>query len=65
MRVRAAGGAVSRVPLYAARLRIGDTEVVAEVAELGSDALLGRDVLNAWIVTLDGPAGVTRIRAPA
>lgn len=62
--VRGVGGTTSSVPLYAARLLIGDAEVMVEAAELGSDALLGRDVLNAWVVTLDGPARLTRIRRP-
>jgi hypothetical protein len=62
--IRGVGGRTSSVPLYAARLLIGDAEVLVEAAELGSDGLLGRDVLNAWVVTLDGPARLTRTRKP-
>ncbi|MDR5682658.1 MAG: hypothetical protein QN163_01345 [Armatimonadota bacterium] len=62
--VRGISGKTVRVPLYAARLRMSGAEVVVEAAELGAEALVGRDVLNGWVVTLDGPARRTRIGLP-
>jgi len=32
------------------------------VAGIGGESLLGRDVLNAWIVMLDGPRQTLRVK---
>jgi len=60
-----AGGRVE-VDLYLVAIRIGSTlvdglHVVGIPAE--KEAIIGRDVLNQLIVTLNGLAGVTEIRA--
>jgi hypothetical protein len=34
-----------------------------EVVAVGDEALLGRDVLNAWVVTLNGPRQVVRVES--
>ncbi len=58
--VRGVAGAV-RVPVYAAELEAVGTRRIVEVVAVGVDTLLGRDVLNRWMVTLDGPAKVLRV----
>ncbi len=50
----------ARVPVYAAELEAVGTRRIVEVV-VGVDMLLGRDVLNRWVVTLDGPAKVLRV----
>jgi predicted aspartyl protease len=52
--VRGIGG-TRRVPVYAAEVEVAGWRRVVEVVAVGGVALLGRDVLNAWVVTLDGP----------
>ncbi len=58
--VRGVAGAV-RVPVYAAEVEAVGTRRIVEAVALGADMLLGRDVLNRWRVTLDGPARVLRV----
>ncbi|MDQ7821141.1 MAG: retroviral-like aspartic protease family protein [Armatimonadota bacterium] len=58
--VRGVAG-TARVPVYAAELEAAGTRRIVEVVEVGAEALLGRDVLNGWVVTLDGPARVLRL----
>ena len=62
--VRGVGGVVRRVPVYAAQIEVAGTRRIVEAAVVGDAALLGRDVLNRWVVTLDGPRLVMRVRAP-
>ena len=58
--VRGVAG-TARVPVYAAELEAAGTRRIVEVVAVGVEALLGRDVLNGWVVTLDGPARVLRL----
>ncbi len=57
-------GGSQRVDLYSVTLQIG-TEVIYGIravgASIGSEALLGRDVLNQLRITLDGPAETIEI----
>lgn len=48
-------------PIYAARLRIADLNILARVVALGSEPLLGRDVLNRLVLHVDGPAHKLRV----
>jgi hypothetical protein len=50
------GGKPRRVPVYAVRLRVGSLRTLTRVVALGDEALLGRDVLNQLILSIDGPA---------
>ncbi len=59
--VRGVGGASRRVPLYAAQVEAPGVSRVIEVTGLGQEALLGRDLLNGWVVTLDGPRQILRV----
>lgn len=42
-------------PIYAARLRIGGKTLLARIIGFGSEALLGRDVLNRLVMRFNGP----------
>jgi hypothetical protein len=54
--VQGVGGQAVRVPVHAARLRIGTLRALARVVALGDEALLGRDILNKLVLSIDGPA---------
>ncbi|MDR7463212.1 MAG: hypothetical protein QN209_00750 [Armatimonadota bacterium] len=58
--VRGVAG-TARVPVYAAELEAAGTRRIVEAVAVGAEALLGRDLLNGWVVTLDGPARVLRL----
>ena len=60
--VHGVGDAVRRVPVYAAELKAVGWRGIVEVAGIGGESLLGRDVLNAWIVMLDGPRQTLRVK---
>ena len=60
--VHEVGDAVRRVPVYAAELKAAGWRGIVEVAGIGGESLLGRDVLNAWIVMLDGPLQTMRVK---
>jgi len=49
------GNRAQRVTVHAARLRIGRMRLLARVAALGDEALLGRELLNMLVMRLDGP----------
>lgn len=60
--VRGIGG-TRRVPVYAAEVEVTGWRRLVEVVAVGDEALLGRDVLNAWVVTLDGPRQALRVES--
>src|SRR3989449_11661064 len=60
--VHGVGDAVRRVPVYAAELKAASWRGLVAVAGIGGESLLGRDVLNAWIVMLDGPRQTLRVK---
>lgn len=53
--VRGVTGEVQRVPLYRADVEVADLRLSALVAGFGPDAIIGRDLLNRLIITLNGP----------
>lgn len=63
--MRGVTGVRKRVGIYTVTSQI-DTHIThtvhAVAADVGTEAILGRDVLNHHVVILDGPAGVTEIR---
>jgi len=59
--VRGVGGTPRRVSLHAAQVEVAGAQRVIEVVGVGQEALLGRDLLNMWVVTLDGPGQVLRV----
>lgn len=59
--VRGVGGEVRRATLYAAEVEVADASEVVETVGLGEEALLGRNLLNAFVLTLRGPDGVLEV----
>lgn len=53
----------TRANVHAALLDVGGASRMAEVVALGAEAILGRDVINQWVLALDGPRRVLEIRA--
>src|SRR5262249_31164685 len=49
------GGAKSRATVHAASVGLGGARLLARVVAFHDEAILGRDVLNQVVVTLDGP----------
>ncbi|MCP4425805.1 MAG: hypothetical protein GY803_15035 [Chloroflexi bacterium] len=63
--LRGTGGGVQRLDRYTVRIRIGKQEIhsIAAVAIApGSEPLIGRDVLNCLVMTLNGLAETTEIQ---
>lgn len=63
--LRGSTGAAQRLDRYTVRIRVGDVTIqsVAAVAmAVGSEPIIGRDVLNYLVLTLDGVLGLTEIR---
>ncbi len=58
--VRGVTGA-RRVSIYGAELEIAGTNVAVRAAGLGTDTLIGRDVINQWTVVLRGPEQVLEL----
>lgn len=52
------GGARRRATVHAAAIELGGLRLLARVVAFADEAILGRDILNQVVVTLDGP-GVT------
>lgn len=59
--IQGATGKAARVPIYRAELGVGNMTLSAQVAALGREMLLGRDVVNLWTVTLRGRSGELEI----
>jgi|DewCreStandDraft_1066081.scaffolds.fasta_scaffold00494_44 hypothetical protein len=60
--VRGVEGVARRVPVYAAEVEVvGGIRRIVEVVGIRANALLGRDVLNGMVITLDGPQQVLRV----
>jgi predicted aspartyl protease len=49
--------------LHAARLEAAGTSRLAEVVAFGTEAILGRDVANEWVLLLNGPRRVLEVRS--
>ena len=50
------GGLVRRATVHAARVEFAGVRCLARVVAFGSEAILGRDLLNRAVAVLDGPA---------
>jgi len=61
MMIEGATGRTARVPIFRAELEIGGIAVSVQVAALGQETLIGRDVLNQWTLVLRGRAGELEI----
>lgn len=54
-----------RAPIYGAELQIGAFTFSAQIAALGRETLIGRDVLNRWTLVLRGRRQILEIEAEA
>ena len=45
----------AQATVYAAAVEVAGRQRIVEVVALGAEALLGRNVLNVLVLTLDGP----------
>ena len=65
VRLRGTTGVAERLDRYTVRIRVGE-EVIYAVAAVaiaaGGEPIVGRDVLNHLVLTLDGVVGVTEIK---
>jgi predicted aspartyl protease len=59
------GNRAQRVSVHAARLRVGRMRLLARVAALGDEALLGRELLNLIVMRLDGPEKMLHLTVAA
>ena len=55
LEITGVGGGGGIAPVYAARVEIAGTALVARLVAYGSDVIVGRDVLNRLVTLLDGP----------
>lgn len=62
--VRGVDGVTRRAALYAAQVEVEGAADVLEVVALGEQTLVGRDLLNRWVATFDGPGGSLEIARP-
>jgi predicted aspartyl protease len=58
------GGVKQRATVHAASIGLGGVRVTARIVAFDDEAILGRDVLNQCVMTLDGP-GLTISLQPA
>jgi predicted aspartyl protease len=56
IRIRGITGDTLETLLYRAELRIADERYVTVLPGFGSELIVGRDILNRLVVSLDGPA---------
>jgi predicted aspartyl protease len=59
------GGARSRATVHAASIEVGGLHLFVRVVAFADEAILGRDVLNQAIVTLDGPGLLFSVAGPS
>jgi predicted aspartyl protease len=64
MRIRGVGGTAHEVAVYAVEIETAGTTSLVRAVGLGESALVGRDLLNQWTVTLRGPQKLVEIEAP-
>ncbi|MGH3666150.1 MAG: retroviral-like aspartic protease family protein [Egibacteraceae bacterium] len=55
LQVRGVGGESRNATVHAAEVEIDGVAELIEVIALGTETLLGRNLLNAFVITLDGP----------
>ncbi len=62
--VAGTGGFSQRARVHAAVVEVGGSQWPIQVLALGGEALVGRDLLNQWVVTLRGPAQILEVETP-
>lgn len=63
--IEGVGGTSHRAAVHAASVRLAGHQWLARLVALGQDAIIGRDLLNRIVATLDGPLLVLRIGSRA
>ena len=53
--IQGVGGKAQHATVHAARVRVGALRALIRVVALGDESLLGRDILNRLVLTIDGP----------
>lgn len=59
--VRGVGGARQRATIYMVMVEVAGFRGPVEAIGLGQEGLIGRDLLNRWVVTLRGPQQVMEV----
>lgn len=62
VRVRSLDGQVQAI-VYAADIQVAGTRTLMPLVGLGEQALVGRDLLNRWVLTLDGRRGFMEVES--
>ncbi|MBI2122972.1 MAG: aspartyl protease family protein [Armatimonadetes bacterium] len=61
VRIRGVGGMAARVPMYSVEIEVAGLSRMLRVVGVGDEALVGRDLLNQFTLTLRGPQRVAEI----
>lgn len=64
MWIRGVGGFTQRASIHSAVVEVAGFRDALHVIALGEETLVGRDLLNRWVATLDGPRGLMKIQGP-
>jgi len=57
-------GAARRMPLYAAAAEVPGLRSIVRILAIGTEAIIGRDLLNRMVVHLEGPAAAVSVGRP-
>jgi predicted aspartyl protease len=64
-RIQGVTGVAESTSVHAAAFEIAGSTELVEVVAFGDEAILGRDLLNRFVLELDGPGETLTISAPA
>lgn len=59
--VEGADGVTLRAPVFAAEVEVEERSQIYEVLALGTETLLGRNVLESLVIRLDGPGRMLEV----
>lgn len=63
-RIQGVTGAAEQTSVHAVTLELAGNTILAEVVACGDEGILGRDVLNRFVLELDGPRATLSVRSP-
>lgn len=63
IRILGVGGFSRHATVHSAEVEVAGMRDILEVVAFGSEALVGRDLLNRWVVRFDGPSQLLGIEA--
>lgn len=64
-RVQGVIGIAQSTRVFAAAIEVAGTTHLVELVGLGDEAILGRDLMNFFVLKLDGPRGLLEISRPS